>query len=104
MLAADLHDAICPFLRSEYDVVLAHSLRVGQAVRLVCHGGRLSGPVRPEQTHLTPLGGRPRARAEPSTRTRIIGGFLWARAARSQAQEPTIRHGGPDGRRADGNI
>ena len=46
----------------------------------------------------------PKARAEPSTRTRIIGGFLWARAARSQAQEPTIRHGGPDGRRADGNI
>ena len=57
-------------------MVLAYPLRVGQAVRLVCHGGRLSGPVRPEQTYLTPFGGRPRARAEPSTRTRIAGGFL----------------------------
>ena len=63
-------------------MVLAYPLRVGQAVRLVCHGGRLSGPVCPEQTHFTPFGGRPRARAEPSTRTRIAGGFLWARAAR----------------------
>ncbi len=52
-------DHLSPILRSEHDVVLAHPLRVGQAVRLVCHGDRLSGPVRPEQTHLTPLGGRP---------------------------------------------
>lgn len=56
-------------------MVLAYPLRVGQAVRLVCHGGRLSGPVCPEQTHFTPFGGRPRARAEPSMRIRIAGGF-----------------------------
>ena len=66
--------------------------------------GRLSGPVCPEQTHFTPFGGRPRARAEPSTRTRIAGGFLWARAARPQAHEPATRYGDPDGRRIDGNI
>ena len=52
----------------------------------------------------TPFGGRPRARAEPSTRTRIAGGFLWARAARPQAHEPATRYGDPDGRRIDGNI
>lgn len=85
-------------------MVLAYPLRVGQAVRLVCHGGRLFGPVCPEQTHFTPFGGRPRARAEPSTRTRIAGGFLWARAARPQAHEPATRYGDPDGRRIDGNI
>ena len=55
-------DHLSPILRSEHDVVLAHPLRVRQAVRLVCHGGRLSGPVRPEQTHLTPLGGRPQGK------------------------------------------
>ena len=54
-------DHLSPILRSEHDV-LAHPLRVRQAVRLVCHGGRLSGPVRPEQTHLTPLGGRPQGK------------------------------------------
>ena len=61
-------DHLSPILRSEHDVVLAHPLRVRQAVRLVCHGGRLSGPVRPEQTHLTPLGGRPPPRQGRSLR------------------------------------
>ena len=30
----------------------------------------------------------PKARAEPSTRTRIAGGFSWPRCARPQAHEP----------------
>ena len=46
----------------------------------------------------------PKARAELSTRTCIAGGFLRARAARPQAHEPTIRYGGPDGRRINGYI
>ena len=90
-------------------MVLAYPLRVGQAVRLVCHGGRLSGPVCPEQTHFTPFGDRSRARAEPSTRTRIAGGFCGRaqrghRLMRPQAHEPATRYGDPDGRRIDGNI
>ena len=36
-------DDLSPILRCEHDVVLAHPLRVRQAVCLVCHDGRLSG-------------------------------------------------------------
>ena len=46
-----------PILRCEHDVVLAHPLRVRQAVCLVCQNGRLSGLIRLEHPYRIPIGG-----------------------------------------------